>query len=216
MIVWTKHNRQYHIIMYTLSFQTPVCVCVASISFLTKQFNLNVVHFDSLYKRPIRFILTSIFTCTLTPFYSRAHKAYNMCWSPVHKLFALLFRFVRLEFFSSWFFCHHARCRTNSTNWYSNYIKWCALHVKRHPNHNERILITTTYHTVTFNLNIYHEFTAHVSYVTDDNVLIPQFPMKNGTLCIRNVCIVSELLPFHCYYGNAMHFNRCFCPNHSQ
>lgn len=54
-------------------------------------------------------------------------------------------------------------------------------HVKRHhpqytgtqAHYNERILITTTYHTVTFKFNIYHEFTAHVSYVTDDNVLIP-------------------------------------------
>lgn len=98
-------------------------------------------------------------------------------------------------------------------------------HVKRHRSwgHNERILITTTYHTVTFNFNIYHEFTAHVSYVTDDNVLIPYFIWKMAlahtrthytgmcmcikyTLMFMNIVAKPSFYYSHCYNNNALHW----------
>lgn len=89
-------------------------------------------------------------------------------------------------------------------------------HVKRHhpqytgtqAHYNERILITTTYHTVTFKFNIYHEFTAHVSYVTDDNVLIPHSLYEKWhtlyTQPVMCVLLVRELL-LYCYDDGSMH-----------
>lgn len=135
-----------------------------------------------------------------------------MCWSPVHKLSCLPITFNGI--------CVHIDC-----------IKCCALLPvcsfvrsfaialvcyeqwtckKWHLNHNERILITTTYHTVTFNFNIYHEFTAHVSYVTDDNVLISHsLYEKWHTLYTTVMCVLLvSFLRFHCYYDSALQYRR--------